>query len=164
VAQLVARDGDRCWYCGYALTEGDRACTIDHVLPRSEGGSNRLENLRLACSYCNGRRARFPEGVYEKSEALATRRRLAYRDAMLATGCWLPKRAFHHPAIQWHGDSQWSCDACGNDSERSLRSPAAVPCAPWCEQGDAEWTQWWRERIEPPSHWPHDPGTCIEPA
>src|SRR5690242_6789471 len=91
VARLVDRDGNHCWYCGFTFSDGDRTCTVDHVLPRSRGGTNVLANLRLACFYCNNRRGRMPDGVFEHSEALAARRRQAYRAEMLNTGRWLPK-------------------------------------------------------------------------
>jgi hypothetical protein len=31
--------------------------TIDHVVPRSRGGTNDLKNLLTACSSCNGKKA-----------------------------------------------------------------------------------------------------------
>lgn len=40
---------------------GRRWAQVDHVLPRSRGGSNNLVNLVLACSDCNSRKgARTP--------------------------------------------------------------------------------------------------------
>lgn len=30
--------------------------TLDHVVPRSRGGTNRLKNLVLACATCNHRK------------------------------------------------------------------------------------------------------------
>lgn len=76
VARLIERDGDRCWYCGFTFTDdGIRACTIDHVVPRSQGGTNAVENLRLACWYCNAWRNRLPSGEFERSTLLTQRRR-----------------------------------------------------------------------------------------
>ena len=49
---LVERDGDRCHYCGSGFTEVNSP-TIDHLVPRSRGGNNRLANLVLACRPCN---------------------------------------------------------------------------------------------------------------
>jgi 5-methylcytosine-specific restriction endonuclease McrA len=46
----------RCYICGcvLTLTENDRAhAEIEHVWPRSLGGSSSPENLRLACFDCN---------------------------------------------------------------------------------------------------------------
>jgi 5-methylcytosine-specific restriction endonuclease McrA len=53
VRALLARDGDLCWLCSKPL-DGD--ATLDHVVPRSKGGKNGLENLRLAHKGCNGAR------------------------------------------------------------------------------------------------------------
>ena len=52
VARLLARDGNDCWYCGDELVEGP-STTIEHVVSRSNGGGNRIENLVLAHHRCN---------------------------------------------------------------------------------------------------------------
>ncbi len=53
---VFARDGHRCGYCGAP------ADSIDHVVPRSRGGSNVWENVIAACRACNLRkRDRTPE-------------------------------------------------------------------------------------------------------
>ncbi len=44
---VFARDGHRCQYCG------GRAESIDHVHPRSRGGSHTWENVVAACRRCN---------------------------------------------------------------------------------------------------------------
>lgn len=48
---ILLRDKKRCGYCG------DKANTIDHVLPRSRGGTDSWYNLIAACESCNGRKA-----------------------------------------------------------------------------------------------------------
>lgn len=45
---VYKRDGYRCLKCG--CTEN---LTLDHVLPRSKGGSNEIENLQTLCKPCN---------------------------------------------------------------------------------------------------------------
>lgn len=40
--------GDRCWLCG-----DPGATTADHVQPRARGGTDALENMRPAHSFCN---------------------------------------------------------------------------------------------------------------
>jgi 5-methylcytosine-specific restriction endonuclease McrA len=55
---LVRRDGRRCWICGgdinmNLIAPDGRAASIDHKVRRRDGGSNRLENLRLAHIWCN---------------------------------------------------------------------------------------------------------------
>lgn len=52
IAKLIARDGDRCYYCGYGFeTPAER--TRDHVIPVSKGGRSVLSNQVLACKPCN---------------------------------------------------------------------------------------------------------------
>ena len=41
----------RCFYCGEPLTIKDS--TIDHWIPKSRGGPNEMDNLRLSCLTCN---------------------------------------------------------------------------------------------------------------
>lgn len=44
--------------------------SIDHILPRSLGGTDDLDNLALACSRCNQRRYNFIVGIDPKTLAL----------------------------------------------------------------------------------------------
>jgi len=50
-AALMHRDRFRCAYCG------QKADTVDHVIPRSRGGEHSWENCVAACSSCNHRKA-----------------------------------------------------------------------------------------------------------
>lgn len=55
---LFRRDGYRCQYCGCR----NEVLTVDHVLPKSRGGSESWENLTTACKPCNARKGnRTPE-------------------------------------------------------------------------------------------------------
>lgn len=57
---LFKRDHLTCQYCG--VRPGSAELTIDHVLPRSQGGLSTWENCVLACVGCNARKAnRTPE-------------------------------------------------------------------------------------------------------
>jgi hypothetical protein len=61
ISLLRERDGDDCWLClgpiDFALAPGDRmAKSLDHVIPRSAGGSSRMSNLKLAHRKCNSDR------------------------------------------------------------------------------------------------------------
>lgn len=48
------RDNFQCQYCGETLFSRD--CTIDHVIPKSQGGKNTWENTVCACFSCNNRK------------------------------------------------------------------------------------------------------------
>jgi len=46
---LLERDGRKCAYCGAK----DTLLEIEHIIPKSRGGHNRVTNLTLACRPCN---------------------------------------------------------------------------------------------------------------
>lgn len=50
-AQLIQEYGSCCWWCRCVFSKNQP--TLDHLKPISKGGSNSLENLRLACFPCN---------------------------------------------------------------------------------------------------------------
>ena len=52
---LFKRDHSTCQYCGGR--PGSSELTIDHVLPRAQGGVSSWENCALACVSCNSRKA-----------------------------------------------------------------------------------------------------------
>ncbi|MFW6169163.1 MAG: HNH endonuclease [Planctomycetota bacterium] len=52
---LYKRDGYTCQYCGKRPAIED--LTIDHVIPRSQGGVSSWDNCVLACFRCNCRKA-----------------------------------------------------------------------------------------------------------
>ena len=52
---IFKRDHWTCQYC--ARQPGGEELTIDHVVPRSQGGTSTWENCVLACINCNARRA-----------------------------------------------------------------------------------------------------------
>jgi 5-methylcytosine-specific restriction endonuclease McrA len=51
---IYARDGSRCQYCGKPFPT--RELTLDHVVPRVQGGENSWTNLVCACVRCNARK------------------------------------------------------------------------------------------------------------
>ncbi|MFN6475256.1 HNH endonuclease [Nostoc sp. DedQUE07] len=61
---LIAKYGMNCFWCGHSLTP--ETLTVDHYIPLSRGGSNRIENLRLACESCNQKRGNtMPEDTHQ---------------------------------------------------------------------------------------------------
>lgn len=60
---IFLRDGGCCVYCGTrtrrlqkGLSRAPDLATLDHVVPRSQGGPLSRENLVLACQACNNER------------------------------------------------------------------------------------------------------------
>ena len=51
---ILLRDRNTCQYCGTVLSSSD--LTLDHVVPRSRGGSSTWENLVACCHLCNRRK------------------------------------------------------------------------------------------------------------
>ena len=51
---IYARDQHRCQYCGCHFPI--RELTIDHIVPRVQGGGNSWDNLVCACVTCNTRK------------------------------------------------------------------------------------------------------------
>lgn len=49
---IIRRDGFRCQYCGIKSSE----LTIDHIIPKSRGGSESWDNLVSACKSCNNKK------------------------------------------------------------------------------------------------------------
>jgi 5-methylcytosine-specific restriction endonuclease McrA len=68
---IFRRDENRCQYCG--KRPGSEELTIDHVIPKCQGGKTTWENCVLACTGCNSikggkaphevRNHKFPHGM-----------------------------------------------------------------------------------------------------
>jgi 5-methylcytosine-specific restriction endonuclease McrA len=91
---VFARDGHRCQYCG------DRAETLDHVVPRSRGGGHTWENVVAACRPCNVHKADrlLPDTRLELRRAPVVPRRTAWVSVLVeqvpeAWRPWLPAAA-----------------------------------------------------------------------
>jgi len=54
--RLIEKYGKKCFWCGKDLDDDD--ITLDHYIPKFEGGPNATDNLRLACVSCNHKRHR----------------------------------------------------------------------------------------------------------
>ena len=49
---IYKRDNNKCQYCG-----ATKRLTIDHVIPKSKGGTDDWDNLVVACSSCNTKKS-----------------------------------------------------------------------------------------------------------
>lgn len=74
---IYIRDGFTCVYCGTDLKHADPTdVTLDHLLPRSAGGTNEATNLVTACRHCNSQRgdrpwvSYAPGGAHDRIEQL----------------------------------------------------------------------------------------------
>ncbi|MCX6048452.1 MAG: HNH endonuclease [Chloroflexi bacterium] len=60
--QVIERARGRCEYCQSRSDYATETFAVDHIVPISRGGTNKIDNLASACSGCNGRK-------YNKLEA-----------------------------------------------------------------------------------------------
>jgi 5-methylcytosine-specific restriction endonuclease McrA len=51
---IYARDGHRCQYCGKSFPTSE--LSLDHIVPRSQGGQATWTNIVCACTPCNARK------------------------------------------------------------------------------------------------------------
>lgn len=59
-ALIRERDGHCCVYCGRTAEQSGAHLHLDHLTPKAAGGSDAVENLRLACRRCNSARQDLP--------------------------------------------------------------------------------------------------------
>jgi len=59
-----------CEYCHSSEEASAAPFEIDHILPKSLGGADVLNNLALACQRCNGYRYNFTTGIDPETEAI----------------------------------------------------------------------------------------------
>lgn len=65
---IYLRDGLSCAYCGDSLEEGAQL-SLEHLIPRSQGGSNQVTNLVTACHRCNSARGDRPFAKFSNAAA-----------------------------------------------------------------------------------------------
>jgi hypothetical protein len=61
--RVLKRDNYTCAYCGLEANQ------VDHIIPRSAGGSHDLDNLVACCKPCNTRKGSRSEGVFLARES-----------------------------------------------------------------------------------------------
>lgn len=59
-----------CEYCHSPERISATRFTLDHIIPRSVGGSNETDNLALACRRCNERRYNYVAGFDPETQAV----------------------------------------------------------------------------------------------
>lgn len=80
-AKLLERDGDECWFCGKPMGAD---ATLEHLVPKSKGGGNKLDNYALAHAACNHRAANIPlvKKIEMRMQMRATPEAAAERDGL----------------------------------------------------------------------------------
>lgn len=67
MAVLYERDGGICQLCGQKVDlQGSNAATVDHIIPRSVGGSDDWDNIQLAHQRCNSRKNTMDDADYKQ--------------------------------------------------------------------------------------------------
>ena len=63
---LLEKWGRRCAYCN----KGNRPLEVEHIIPKSRGGSNRVDNLTIACEPCNKAKGSMTADEYDHPELM----------------------------------------------------------------------------------------------
>ena len=119
---LLAKFGRACIYCGVTNVP----LNIDHVRPRSRGGSDRISNLVLACITCNQAKSDRPveEFAPTRAAAILSRAKAPLRDAAAVNSTrWALWRALDamlptHTASG--GRTKWNRARCGLPKSHTL--------------------------------------------
>lgn len=117
---LLEKFGHRCVYCG----RGEIPFELDHILPRSRGGSNRVSNLVLSCHDCNTAKGNQTATAFGHPEVEA-RARQPLRDAAAVNATrYALVEALHVlglPIRTWSGGrTRWNRDRFGMEKTHCL--------------------------------------------
>lgn len=88
--EVVQRAAECCEYCWSQAQYSPDPFSVEHIVPRSKGGTNDLDNLAYACQGCNNRK-------YTATNAL---------DLVTGTfiGLYHPRRDSWHEHFAWNDD------------------------------------------------------------
>ena len=66
----IQRQGGLCAYCGTNILSNNlTGVELDHIVPRSGGGSNRRDNLVAVCRPCNAEKGKLPFAVFAQQSS-----------------------------------------------------------------------------------------------
>ena len=144
LAPLGEKWGRRCAYCGAENV----SLEVDHIVPRSHGGSDSVSNLTLACHTCNQRKGNRPveEFLHRKPEVLkkvlaqakaplrdaaaVNATRFALLERLRAMGlpveCGTGGRTKYNRTAQNYPKAHWIDAACVGESGSAVRLTASM--------------------------------------
>jgi 5-methylcytosine-specific restriction endonuclease McrA len=136
---LLEKWGRKCAYCG----AGNTPLEIEHIVPRSRGGSDRVSNLTLSCTACNrdkGNRTAaeygFPKIQHQARQPLqdaaaVNAARYAVGNALKELGLpvsfWSGGRTKHNRARQGQPKAHWIDAACVGEAGEVVYLPRLRP-------------------------------------
>ena len=136
---LLEKWGRKCAYCGAE----NIPLEIEHIVPRSRGGSNRVSNLALSCTDCNrdkGNRTAaeygFPKIQQQAKQSLRDAAavnavRYAVGNALKSLGLsvsfWSGGRTKYNRLQQGYSKAHWIDAACVGKAGESVFIPSVLP-------------------------------------
>lgn len=107
---VLEKFGYRCAYCG----RGETLFELDHIWPRSRGGTSRVSNLALACHACNAAKGDRTAAEFGCAEVEAQARRPLHDAAAMNASRYAlcdALRALEVPVTTWSGGrTRWNRD------------------------------------------------------
>jgi len=107
---VLEKFGYRCAYCG----RGETVFELDHIWPRSRGGTSRVSNLALACHACNAAKGDRTAAEFGYAEVEAQARRPLHDAAAMNASRYAlcdALRALEVPITTWSGGrTRWNRD------------------------------------------------------
>ncbi len=100
---LYLRDNGRCVYCGQKISLA--SFTIDHVIPRSKGGTTEWNNLVTACMACNNKKG---NKRWKRGEIFMTHQPFVPRLTKAAPRNLVNKLCFREPHRTWLDYIYWN--------------------------------------------------------
>jgi 5-methylcytosine-specific restriction endonuclease McrA len=132
---LLEKWGRKCAYCGAENVPLE----VEHITPKSRGGSNRVSNLTIACTKCNQKKNNqtaakfgFPEIQAQAKKTLrdaaaVNATRYAIGDALksfgLPVGFWSGGRTKHNRIKQGYAKDHWIDAACAGETGEAVYIP-----------------------------------------